>query len=124
VRRPDAVVPAVGIGIPTPARHEARCLSGLGPLFPSLPDLGQGDQTRAQAGQLVRRDQLGQLGVDRPDPGADRHGRGPASFGDLDLDPAAVLGFSLPLQVAPDEQGVDQLANCLLARSSQSAAAR
>src|SRR6185437_1262157 len=78
------------------------------------PYLGQGDERRVHRLNVLGRQPLGQLAVDLGDPAPHGLDDLAALAGQLEGDPAAVTGIRAPLEVAPADQHVDQLADRLL----------
>jgi len=77
-------------------------------------DIGQCLEAGSYADQPGRRQQLGQLGIDCLDPGADRSGGGTTPVGEFYRSPATVVGIVLALDVPAYDEGVDQLTGRLL----------
>ena len=78
------------------------------------PELAQGEERRVHRLDLLGRHPLGQLAVDLADPAPDGLDDLAALAGQLEGDPAPVAGIRAPLEVAPADQHVDQLADRLL----------
>src|SRR5262249_41396633 len=79
-----------------------------------FPYLRQCDESRAQPGELRRRESACELLVDGFDCVSNRLCRRPPALGQDDLHPATIVGIDVPLEVAPEDEDVDQLARGLL----------
>ena len=90
-------------------------VGGLSGTLRLLLDRGQRDEAGPQPGEFGRRQRRGEFSVDLFDRGPDDHGRGPATFGELDVEASAVVRIHLALEVSAKDERVDELAGRLAA---------
>src|SRR5581483_2403835 len=128
-RRADVVVP--GAARPAPAAVRARAAAGAGAGrgtaagadagglevragLELVPHGTEGDEARAQPGELARADPLCQPGVDARHTLSHLGCGGSASCRGLDQHPPAVVRIGTTLEVAAGDEGADELSRRLL----------